>query len=548
MGEAENGYVLAKYDVRGKQEYIFRGNHIKEIVGASNIIKDCFDDYLYLAAGRYAEGSGYERDGNHREYIFNYQAPGLRDEDKAFTWDNFEKHLDDGYLGEVVYNGGGNFLVLYKNKDVFREINKIFTKEIMRKTGTLKILCTCVPANKKKDQFVADWERLNRKHRIAESQESVIRPVNVLPFTQIDPMTSLPLTSTILQPGNIREKVSTDSFAKYHKYYSVLDEGENKSVYGQKILDALIDDEDENSLLALIFIDGNNMGAQVQECLGDNVTYADCVAQLRKFSERIQKEYVDDRLKAITKALWEKNEEKAGTAEELENWEEQFRRMVVFAGDEMSFICKAKDAWDAVKAYFADMPTENSSCAGIAIFHSHAPYAEAYRIAEECCQSGKKRMREREEEKTCYVDFHFCQGGMGMSLEGIRKRESWSQDSFSKPWLLRGCPKEEDGIESHADVVTVEEVYRVVGDLKKLDSRTNIISLMECAMHSLSEFDMDMARIYAHQKPEIKDKIEHTFRKLSGEGRRALVYDIAGVYDLWFDSMEEGEKTDADAE
>ena len=41
-----NKYVLAMYDVRGKQNYIFRNNHIKEIAGASAIIRDIFKDYL----------------------------------------------------------------------------------------------------------------------------------------------------------------------------------------------------------------------------------------------------------------------------------------------------------------------------------------------------------------------------------------------------------------------------------------------------------------------------------------------------------------------
>lgn len=42
--------VLAMYNVRGKQDYIYRNSHIKEIIGASCIIRDVFQDYLYPAA------------------------------------------------------------------------------------------------------------------------------------------------------------------------------------------------------------------------------------------------------------------------------------------------------------------------------------------------------------------------------------------------------------------------------------------------------------------------------------------------------------------
>ena len=43
-------YILAMYDIRGKQDFIYRCNRIKEIVGGSYIIRDCFDDCLFPAA------------------------------------------------------------------------------------------------------------------------------------------------------------------------------------------------------------------------------------------------------------------------------------------------------------------------------------------------------------------------------------------------------------------------------------------------------------------------------------------------------------------
>ena len=42
--------LMVMYDVRGKQDYIYRSNRIKESVGASCIIRDVFSDYLYSAA------------------------------------------------------------------------------------------------------------------------------------------------------------------------------------------------------------------------------------------------------------------------------------------------------------------------------------------------------------------------------------------------------------------------------------------------------------------------------------------------------------------
>ncbi|MBO6206364.1 MAG: hypothetical protein J6O73_05435 [Lachnospiraceae bacterium] len=47
-----NKYVLAMYDIRGKQEFIFRTNKLKEIAGGSAVIRDLYKDYLYPASGK----------------------------------------------------------------------------------------------------------------------------------------------------------------------------------------------------------------------------------------------------------------------------------------------------------------------------------------------------------------------------------------------------------------------------------------------------------------------------------------------------------------
>ena len=129
-----------------------------------------------------------------------------------------------------------------------------------------------------------------------------------------------------LRVKNIPPKVSQESYAKYKKF-------SNEQLIGEQILDKLVAQKGSDSMLAVIFIDGNNMGAQVSRCL-ENVSsdYKSSIAALREFSNGIQTKYVDETRDAIIKKL--KN------------------RIIVNAGDEMSFICKASDAFKAVEAYF----------------------------------------------------------------------------------------------------------------------------------------------------------------------------------------------------
>lgn len=554
-------YALAMYDVRGKQEYIFKTNKLKEIVGGSCIIRDCFKEYLFPSAEEYmrrkAKKEGMPLSDDAVCGIYNYNDSEKEPEyiseinkGKEFSQKAFERMMQDEkcaarYAGEVVYEGGGNFFVLYKDKETCIEINKIFTRKLLKELYTLKVLCTYIELENGLVNFIEDRKKLYEKHRISEVEESVICPVNTLPFVQMDEVTSLPLTK---YNENTRKKVSTEAEAKLAKHLDVYNEK-----YGEKDLDKLVTRKGEESLLAVVYIDGNNMGAKVQNVLGIETSYDQCVKKLRETSEFIQKNYVEDRIKDIDQMLEEKakkGKKKAG------------KRLVVFAGDEINLICNARDAYDIAKTYlkglhqvsWKDSTEPCSACAGIAIFHSHAPYAQAYKIAEECCESGKTRMKKlekaREKEgkskEVCYIDVHYCQKGIGMSLEDIREKEVGGL--ISKPWLL-DMEDEKNTTSKMPEDITIMEIEKVVEALQMIESRTNVKDLAVAAKLSEGAFNLEMRRIYAHQSDEdIKRRMKEIFvqedREEFGQKYkkyRKMIYDIVIVYDLWF-RKEEGEE------
>ena len=553
-------YALAMYDVRGKQEYIFKTNKLKEIVGGS-CIRDCFKEYLFPSAEEYmrrkAKKEGIPLSDDEVCGIYNYND--LKNEPeyiseinkgKEFSQKAFERMMQDEkcaarYAGEVVYEGGGNFFVLYKDKETCIEINKIFTRKLLKELYTLKVLCTYIELENGLVNFIEDRKKLYEKHRISEAEESVICPVNTLPFVQVDEVTSLPLTK---YNENTRKKVSTEAEAKLAKHLDVYNEK-----YGEKDLDKLVTRKGEESLLAVVYIDGNNMGAKVQNVLGTETSYDQCVKKLRETSEFIQKNYVEDRIKDIDQMLEEKakkGKKKAG------------KRLVVFAGDEINLICNARDAYDIAKTYlkglhqvsWKDSTEPCSACAGIAIFHSHAPYAQAYKVAEECCESGKTRMKKlekaREKEgkskEVCYIDVHYCQKGIGMSLDDIREKEVGGL--ISKPWLL-DMEDEKNTTSKMPEDITIMEIEKVVEALQMIESRTNVKDLAVAAKLSEGAFNLEMRRIYAHQSDEdIKRRMKEIFvqedREEFGQKYkkyRKMIYDIVIVYDLWF-RKEEGEE------
>jgi len=509
MGTEGKKYVLAMYDVRGKQEFIFRNNHIKEIVGASAIIKDIFNDYLYDAAKR-VRGAALDA----APAIYNYKSTNG---DNRFSVAKFEERMSgEKYIGEVVYDGGGNFFVLYKNEDICKEVNRIFTKKVLEKTYSLKVLCTYIDIDDFSD-YKCDRDKLYDRHRKVESHELPDIPAQVLPFTRVDYMTSMPLYERIVitrNDGRAEEReVTRESYAKYKKYEA--EYKEHRDEFGEVFLDNLVKEKGVDSHLAIIYIDGNGMGAKVQASIADKKDYESCINALRDFSENIQKDYVSDRKAEIEAYLKSKYKDDKAKS-----------RFVVYAGDEINFICNAYDAYDIVKIYFEGLKEKGSACAGVAIFHSHAPYYEAYRIAEECCESGKIKMKDMKLVDANLVDFHYCQSGIGIDLDSIRDMES--EGVISKPWCM--------GMEDRNDCMHMSQAEAVAEQLNKM-ARTNVKGLAEPAKRSISSLKMEWSRIRAHSSDKELlsfDELREVLKLKNDEELRNLIYDITIVYDLWF--------------
>ena len=516
----ENQYVLAMYDIRGKQDYIYKSNKMKEIIGASYIIRECFDAYLYPAAEK-CSGKG----------LFSYKKEA---DPAGFSREGFARHLEEGYIGEVVYDGGGNFFVLYENAEIYRAVNQRFYRKVLEETYSLRVLTTYIEGIDF-DNYAADQKKLYEKHRKREQKESMLHPVNALPIVQVDYHDSMPLSVKQKIAGR-DQKVSYESSRKYRKYEEIMGRsGRDSVIEGDRLLDELITQKGEESLLAVIYIDGNNMGAQVEKCLNRtkrpdgerDTTYEASVRALREFSEYIQQHYIDAGIEEVDRVL--------------EQTPNQKRRFVVYAGDEITFICNARNACDVAVRYLEKL-SENepedaprTSCAGIAVFHSHTPFSEAYRIAEECCEAGKKLMKKEKLADVSLIDFHYCQGAIGISLDQIREQEETVD--ISRPWVVRYGGKTAENEQIDGKFVTVGIVKAMQKELQKA-GRSNVKDLLFTAKKSRADFMGELERIRAHQPDKEIDftlggalKDEEIIRK--------LIYDMVLVYDLWFDEDRE---------
>lgn len=575
----EKGYVLCMYDIRGKQEFIYRSSKLKEIVGASLIIRDLFEDYLYDAAKACRDNinkeSELKEEYKDKDAIFKYDPN--KEELEKFKFDDFEKRMNgDQYIGEIVYDGGGNFLLLYKDENAMKTTTEIFTKKILKEIGTLKVVATYI-GDISKDNYhsddlknLGDYERLYQKHRLRESTALYTLPYGSLPIVQTEPVSSLPLTymydnapKDSSASGKSYVKYSTETNAKLKKYWK---EASNPGYeMGETVLDNIVaETKGEDSMLAIFYIDGNAMGAKVQACLKGKKNYDDCVNLLREFSKKIQKTFIDDRKVDMLKTDETKSSDK-------KNYKS---RILIGAGDEMTIICKADESYETIKEYLSKIPSPYSSCAGAAIFHSHTPFADAYRIAEQCCEDTcKNYMKKNGLTLANLMDFEYCQGGIGFSLKDIREENG--DDNNSRPWLVeskveekvsyhykpvknKNLPSWEKGkaeeersnkekINKLKDLLSLQKVEDFHTKLSLL-GRTNIKGLAIPVSLSETALRTELRRIIAHMSKDKKEKMEFESDTNIVEyfvENKKLLKDLVRMYDMGYGKAKEGEEKNA---
>lgn len=573
---AENGYVLCMYDIRGKQEFIYKSSKLKEIVGASLIIRDLFEDYLYDAAKTCRDNinkeSKVKEEYKDKDAIFRYDPN--EDKLKKFSFKEFEKRMNGNqYIGEIVYDGGGNFLMLYKNEEAMKKTTEIFTKKILKEIGTLKVVATYIE-NIREDNYHSDdtkepgdYERLYQKHRFRESTALYTQPYGSLPIVQTSPVSSMPLTymydhapKDISASEKSYFKCSTETNAKLKKYWEeAKDHGDEM---GETILDNIVaETKGEDSMLAIFYIDGNAMGAKVQACLHGKKNYDDCVNLLREFSKKIQKTFIDDRKKDMLKEDKDKKHYRS--------------RILIGAGDEMTIICRADESYEIIKEYLSKIPSPYSSCAGAAIFHSHTPFSDAYRIAEQCCEDTcKNYMKENGLTLANLVDFEYCQGGIGFKLSDIRKENG--DDNNSRPWLVERnvgenvrnldepmeneeIPPWEEGkaaeekenkekINTLKDLLSLQKVEEFHTKLSFL-GRSNIKGLAIPVSLSESALRTELRRIIAHMSKDKKESMGFKSDIESVEyfiNNKKLLKDLVRMYDTGYGKAKEEEEENAE--
>lgn len=180
--------------------------------------------------------------------------------------------------------------------------------------------------------------------------------------------------------------------------------------------------ETRDNFIAVVHIDGNNMGARVSGIYERHKTpdsWDKCRTKLQQFSNGIQKDFEDAfREMAEVVSRWCPS----GTVLPL--------RPIILAGDDVCFVTSGSIGLECARLFIEKLTKKTNdadqksyaACAGVAIVHQKYPFHRAYDLAEDLCDKAKNFGAKLDEgRQVSAIDWHIEFGQLKDSLSELRE-------------------------------------------------------------------------------------------------------------------------------
>ncbi|NLK93504.1 MAG: hypothetical protein GX273_10415 [Bacteroidales bacterium] len=473
--ENDKKYTLCMYDVRGIQEYIFRTNRLRQVIGASHLVENFFQKGISAIAKDVWPNEP------HR-YVTDWSCP--REEQRPKLRIEACSNIDM----EVLYIGGGNARILFRNKkagidhglDISVLFNREFSRWVLTQTYSLRLAIARVDTDL--ERYSDDHDRLMQEMQVAKANMPSSEPFTGFPIVAREDSSGKALSNEY--DYTTRQFVSQETASKLR----ALDRAQKEMPAEGKHLDDLVTLKGEDSWLAIVHIDGNSVGRRITDIMSKNqgFSYSETVQVMRSVSYSISQGF-ETTYNTMREAL---DTIKADP-------DEQLIRDIILAGDDITFVCNANIAIPLVKffleevsqkyMYTGDDEVEDplyafSACAGIAFANSHFPFYDAYQIAEACCSNAKKVAKTEENQINyidasgvghkligSWIDFQFCDHINITQLEKYREKQyilTDGTDLLKRPYWVP--PGKADSQEAGIACLSDRSIERLLQKIREL--------------------------------------------------------------------------------
>lgn len=408
---------IVKVDIGSKQKYIFSSNRLKEIIGASEIIR----------------------------YVTERLAKEVLE-----CMNKEHKNYQDSNDGNVLFEAGGNSMYIFDNEEEAKKFNKIFSRFVIEYFDGLELIMVIKEFDIKKSNIVGLYEEIEQALTKKKGERKYQFKRLSYGLTRICPNTRKPAGYEYNEKDNNGKKkikyISKESKDKlrFHDFLcgdSEYYDKQNKIKYmiGSKYinhkeikeefkkryelknefnftneLDIIAGPKNEGSYIGLTCIDGNGMGRKIDSFnnvykkVSEEKIFASNKEYIKKFRNLTEK--IDDDYKKVFNDILETLIDNYNNYYEKIGYKKEEKvlpiRPIILAGDDITFISNGKIAIDITRIFtkkiteqkedFGENKENLTISAGIAIIKRNHPFSRAVKLAGALEKNSKKKLRTME--------------------------------------------------------------------------------------------------------------------------------------------------------
>lgn len=355
-----------------------------------------------------------------QDYIFS--SSRLKDNIGASYLIN---HFFDGLISEKGFCGGGNLFLLCENESE--------AQDVIRKLS-IRILEDC-PGLSFSACYINDFDATNFQESYARLQLKLQKEKNrrlqatTLPSYGINAQCSSSGNSAVSVNQAVWENdglLSEVVLAKREAADKAVEETHKqyKDELGDSYLlpdrfDYLGKDQDHESFISVVHIDGNNVG----KMFVDLTSLEEC----KKLSSEIDsachdafKHVIASTVSNIQSGKWDMYRDRLII--EKDKMYLPLRPLFI-GGDDISFVCDGRLGIPLALMFMEKMKAlgKMSSCAGVAMAKVKYPFYQTHKLASGLCRSAKNK-RIADSDKGDYLDYHMVSSSVSSSLEELRAK------------------------------------------------------------------------------------------------------------------------------
>lgn len=485
-------YYLYAAAVQGIQDFIFKTNKLKHIVGASELVEQiCTSAFVEF-------------------------------EDKE---------------GESVVRAAGNIKYIFKDPEACRKAFREFPKKVMTMVPGITV-SQAIAVFEENTRFGDAVDKVERMLKVQRNKPSKSVLSGLMGIKRAN-NTGLPATHEEKEKkdGKVITAILDDATYAKIQGLALAEKCFGTTITKSNLASDISDITGGNDWIAIVHADGNGVGKVVQAIGKEKGVFSE-------FSRRL-----DEATKMAAQTAFQQIQYRFYESAVIPI------RPVVLSGDDMTVILRGDLAIAYTEAFilafeqkteellgdilrqnrvFADGQSHLTACAGIAFIKSSYPFHYGYELAEELCSQAKKDTKQRSDENglpdSCLM-FHKVQDSFVTDYSTIVERELTVTDNGVPHSLFKAGPYYCDAFKDGRH--TVEELTDLVGRLDKESENgvksgvRNWILLRLKGKDEAEQRRLRMAQVFDADGAQL---LEALTRETDGESPTCIAYDVLAYH------------------